>query len=114
MSHTPERYDAEDARDDVREDVADAGTDTGSGRHTAGAFDIRNIIGALLSIYGLILTLASFVGDQSLDKTGGVRANLWTGLALLAAGLAFMAWAKAKPIVVPDHIPHDDDRPAGH
>ncbi len=27
-------------------------------KHTAGAFDIRNFIGALLGLYGLILTVA--------------------------------------------------------
>ncbi|XVX20899.1 hypothetical protein ACQP1U_03210 [Actinomycetota bacterium] len=118
MSHTPDRFDHdrhdEDAplRSDLDApplDVADGGTG-----HTAGAFDIRNIIGALLGIYGLLLLIAGFVGDQALDKTGGVNANLWTGLALLAAGLSFMAWAKLKPIVVPDHLELDPDRPVGH
>lgn len=74
-------------------------TDNGS-KHTAGAFDIRNFIGFLLAIYGVILTITSFVGDQALDKTGGVNANLWAGLGLLAVGLGFMGWAKAKPIIV--------------
>lgn len=69
-------------------------------QRTAGAFDIRNFIGFLLAIYGVILTITSFVGDQALEKTGGVNANLWAGLGLLAVGLGFMAWAKLKPIVV--------------
>jgi hypothetical protein len=88
---------------------------TGS-RHTAGLFDIRNIIGALLGLDGLILTLAGIFGDAEDDKTGGINANLWAGLALIAAGIIFMAWAWLRPVVVPDDFEADDDeeRPAGH
>ena len=55
-----------------------------TGKKTAGAFDIRNIIGGLLGIYGVILTLMGLFGDTEEEKTGGVNANLWAGLALLA------------------------------
>ncbi|KGN32078.1 hypothetical protein N802_10785 [Knoellia sinensis KCTC 19936] len=84
-------------------------------KKTAGAFDIRNFIGLLLGLYGIILTLMGLFGDKELDKTGGVNANLWTGLALLVVAAGFMAWAKARPTVVPDHVerpPDDETRPA--
>ena len=87
----------------------------GSPKKTAGAFDIRNIIGALLGIYGLLLLFAGLALDPETDKTGGINANLWTGLALAVAGAVFLTWARLKPIVVPDHVePPDDDptRPA--
>ena len=88
------------------------GTGEGEGRHTAGAFDIRNIIGLLLGIYGLILLLAGLFGGSGDDaKTGGVNANLWTGVALLVVGAAFLAWARAKPIVVPEHVERVGDDP---
>lgn len=74
-------------------------------KHTAGAFDIRNIIGLLLSIYGVILTFMGFLGDPEKAKTGGINANLWAGLGLLVVGLGFIAWARLKPVVVPDEIP---------
>jgi len=45
-------------------------------KHTAGALDIRNIIGGLLAVYGLILLLMGLFGDKALDKTGDVNANL--------------------------------------
>jgi hypothetical protein len=85
-------------------------------RHTAGLFDIRNIIGTLLGLYGLILTLAGIFADAEEDKTGGVNANLWAGLALLAGGAIFIIWAWLRPVVVPDDFePADDEeRPAGH
>ncbi len=71
-------------------------TDTG-GRHTAGALDIRNIIGGLLGVYGVILVLMGIFGDKELDKTGDVNANLWAGLALLVAAAVFLTWARLRP-----------------
>jgi drug/metabolite transporter (DMT)-like permease len=89
-------------------------SDTTSGTtapHKAGAFDIRNIIGALLGIYGVILTLAGLLGEHEPEKTGGVNANLWTGVALLLVGGFFIAWARIRPIVVPAHFDRPDDDP---
>ena len=76
--------------------------------HTAGALDIRNIIGGLIGVYGVILTFMGIFGDKELDKTGDVNANLWAGLALLVVGLGFLAWARIKPVVVPEHVEKDD------
>ncbi|KRF35296.1 hypothetical protein [Nocardioides sp. Soil805] len=87
----------------------------GTGSHQAGAFDIRNIIGALLGLYGVILTLAGLLGEHEPAKTGGVNANLWTGLGLLVVAAAFLLWARLRPIIVPEDVdPPDDDptRPA--
>ena len=79
--------------------------------HRAGAFDIRNVIGALLGVYGVILTLAGLLGEHEPEKTGGVNANLWTGLVLLAVAAAFIAWARLRPIVVPADVDRPDDDP---
>lgn len=68
-----------------------------------GAFDIRNFIGALLGLYGLALLAMGLFGNPELEKTGGVNANLWTGVALAVAGLLFMTWAKLAPIRVAVH-----------
>ena len=84
-------------------------------RHTAGAFDIRNFIGALLGLYGVILTLLGIFGDKAYDKTGNIDANLYAGLVLLVISAFFFGWARIKPIIVPEHVePADDDptRPA--
>jgi hypothetical protein len=77
----------------------------------AGLFDIRNIIGALLALYGVILVLAGLLGEHEPEKTGGVNANLWTGLILLAVGSGFIGWAKLRPIVVPTDVDRPDDDP---
>ena len=75
---------------------------------TAGLADIRNIIGGLLGIYGVILFLLGILADPQEDKTGGVNANLWAGLALLVASAVFLTWARLRPVVVPDDVEHDD------
>jgi hypothetical protein len=90
-------------------------TPTAQRKHTAGALDIRNIIGGLLGVYGVILVLMGIFGDKEYDKTGDVNANLWAGLALAAVSAVFLTWAWLRPIVVPDDVdPPDPDRPAGH
>lgn len=69
-------------------------------KKTAGAFDIRSVIGALLGVYGVILTLMGLFADPETEKTGGVNANLWAGLALLVVGGGFLVWARVRPTVV--------------
>ena len=86
-------------------------SDNAAAPHKAGAFDIRNIIGALMGLYGVILTLAGLFGDPELEKTGGVNANLWTGLALIVVAAVFIGWARLRPIVVPEKIDRPDDDP---
>ena len=80
-----------------------------SSRHTAGALDIRNIIGGLIGVYGIILTLLGLFGDQEGDKTGDVNANLWAGLCLLAGSAVFLIWARLRPVVVPAHVGKEPD-----
>ena len=67
---------------------------------TAGAFDVRNFIGALLAIFGIILTIAGIVGftPNEAERTGGVDANLWTGIGLVIAAAVFLIWARLRPL----------------
>ncbi|PKW26499.1 hypothetical protein [Phycicoccus duodecadis] len=80
-------------------------------KHTAGAFDIRNIIGLLLTIYGVILTLMGIFADPATQKTGGLNANLYAGIGLLVVGLGFIAWSRLRPVVVPEEVPEVGDDP---
>jgi drug/metabolite transporter (DMT)-like permease len=72
-------------------------------------FDVRNIIGALLGIYGVVLTVAGFapglLGDHAkvstdnrVDLYVGTDANWWVGLALIAVAIMFISWALLRPI----------------
>ena len=84
---------------DKQTDKPDA--DSGGRAHKAGALDIRNVIGGLLSTYGVILLVLGIFGDTEADKTGDVNANLWAGLVMLLVGAGFLAWARWRPLVVP-------------
>ena len=75
-------------------------------------FDIRNIIGALLAIYGVVLTIAGFAPgllrehdnraavDNPVDLYIGTDANWWVGLALIGVAAVFIAWAFLRPVRV--------------
>lgn len=65
---------------------------------TAGAFDIRNVIGALLAVYGVILLLMGIFGDEQSAKTGGINANLWAGVVLIVVGAGFLVWTWRRPV----------------
>ncbi len=86
-----------------------------SGKKVAGAFDVRNIIGALIGLYGVVLVVMGLIGpsEDDLAKTGGFNANLWVGLGMLAAGIGFLLWSRLRPIVVEAH-PRDDQPAPGH
>src|SRR3712207_3997383 len=91
----------------------------GAGRpHRAGAFDVRNVIAALIGFYGIVLLLVAVFGDDEPDKTGGVDANLWAGLGMLAFAIAFALWSRLRPVVVAPGHEGDDitggHRPRGH
>jgi hypothetical protein len=91
--------------------MSDSTPESGSGPRKAGAFDIRNIIGALMGLYGVILVLAGLLGEHEPDKTGGVNANLWTGIGLLVVAVVFFGWSRLRPIVVPEDVDEPDDDP---
>jgi hypothetical protein len=81
----------------ARTDVPESGQ-----RHSAGLFDIRTIIGALLGVYGVVLLVMAFADtpDRDVDRAGGINANLWAGIGLLVVGALFLLWAVTRPIVV--------------
>ena len=74
-------------------------------------FDIRNVIGALLGIYGVVLTIAGFApgllrerdkgaSNNPVDLSFGTDANWWVGLALIGVAVVFFAWAWLRPVRV--------------
>ncbi|WP_445256895.1 hypothetical protein [Nocardioides aurantiacus] len=83
------------------------GASTGTtGARKAGAFDIRNFIGMLIGIFGVVLLLASiFDSEADIAKADGVRVNLWAGAGMVLTALVFFAWARLRPVVVPEDTP---------
>ncbi|MDT5106649.1 MAG: hypothetical protein QOI25_4162 [Mycobacterium sp.] len=87
-------------------------------------FDIRNIVGALLAIYGVLLTIAGFVpailrdhndpaaASDRTDLYIGTDANWWVGLILLAVGAGFFTWALLRPLRPDQTEPASDETPA--
>ena len=74
-------------------------------------FDIRTIIGALMSLYGVILIITSFfTSDADKAKSDGINANLWVGIGLLIFGLLMLFWAVARPLVVDEEQLEADKR----
>lgn len=71
-------------------------------KHTAGAFDIRNVIGGLIGVYGVVLVVVGLVDHSkaSLTKAGGVNANLWAGVVMVVVAISFIAWSRWRPVVV--------------
>jgi hypothetical protein len=74
-------------------------------------FDIRNVIGALLAIYGVVLTIAGFApgllrerekgaSNNAVDLYFGTDANWWVGLALIGVAIVFFSWAWLRPVDV--------------
>jgi hypothetical protein len=74
-------------------------------------FDVRNIIGALMFLYGAILFVASFAtSDADKAKADGINANLWVGIVLLVFGALMIVWAVTRPIAVDEEALEADKR----
>jgi hypothetical protein len=63
-------------------------------------FDLRILIGALFTFYGVALIIYGFFTPEAdITKAAGVHINLWLGLGMLALGLLFLLWARLAPVV---------------
>jgi hypothetical protein len=75
-------------------------------------FDLRMVIGGLLTLYGVVLTIMGvFASDEAKAKAAGININLWAGLVILAGGAIFLAWARLRPLKPADLQATDTDRP---
>ena len=72
-------------------------------RRRAGLFDIRVIIAGLLGVYGVILVLTGLLGTDN-DVDNATNINLLGGGLMLVVAVAFILWARLRPIVVPAEV----------
>jgi membrane-bound ClpP family serine protease len=84
---------------------------TDNGKRKVGAFDIRFVIGGLIGLYGVVLTLLGLfnASDEELARGDGVNINLWAGLGMIVFAVVFAAWARWRPVIVPEDIPAKTD-----
>jgi hypothetical protein len=80
----------------------DRNTSDGRPGRTAGAFDIRMMIAALIGIYGVVLVLTALLGtsDAELRRAGGMNINLLAGIGMTVVAALFGLWARLRPVVV--------------
>lgn len=81
------------------------------GARRAGAFDVRNFIGLLIGIYGIVLVLLGiFHNTQSeRDRADGLNVNLWAGIVMVLVAAFFLTWARLKPVIVPADVHGDSE-----
>ena len=81
-------------------------TQSPSSGRTAGAFDIRMIIGALFLLYGVVLVVtgAMATSPEDIEKAAGLNINLWSGIGMVVFAVLFGLWARLRPIRVPDQL----------
>jgi hypothetical protein len=107
MATTEREY--EIVHDELIDESEAAEVEHGAARNL---FDLRTIIGGLFTLYGLMLTVYGiFDSEADVQKAAGVRINLWTGLGMLALGLAFLAWMKLRPLTTEEIIEAQKEDP---
>jgi hypothetical protein len=99
-----------EAREQIAETEEAEARDRASGM--ASLFDLRMVIGGLLTLYGIVLTVMGlFASSDTKAKAAGININLWAGLVILAGGAVFLAWARLRPLRAEDLQDTDTDRP---
>jgi hypothetical protein len=63
-------------------------------------FDLRTVIAVLFVVYGVTLVLMGAFGSDAAQraKAGGTNLNLWTGIAMVLVGAAFLLWVRLRPL----------------
>jgi protein-S-isoprenylcysteine O-methyltransferase Ste14 len=113
MSDARDDRPAPTARDDAISTTESAADDRAAS--AARLFDIRRIIGALFVLYGVVLLVTGLLdGDEASEQAAGIDINVWTGLGMLAVGLAFLAWMWRSPLEpeADDGGDRSEDRPS--
>lgn len=82
-------------------------------KHSAGLFDVRNIIAVLMGIYGVVLFIMGLVNftDADKKKADDVNLNLWCGLGMFIFAVLMALWCYLRPIVV-DEVELERDKAA--
>src|ERR1700749_2222731 len=65
----------------------------------ANLFDLRRIIGGVMTVWGvLLIILGATDSTEEANKAAGININLYAGIGMLIVGLIFLAWAFSRPL----------------
>ena len=77
----------------------DHGTDPTTAGPRSRVFDIRAVIAAVFTAYGLLVGGAGIAPDPAgLVKSQGININLWTGIGMLVLAALFWTWLRLRPL----------------
>lgn len=96
--------------------MTEPGTETEPRTASAGLFDLRYILAILFGIYGVVVTVMGigFTSQADLDKADGINVNLISGIAMLVVAVLFAAWARLRPVRMPERFQTDPGEQGGH
>ena len=65
----------------------------------ANLFDLRRIIGGVMTVWGVLLIILGLTGSVvEKNKAAGININLFAGIGMLVVGLLFLLWAFSRPL----------------
>lgn len=81
------------------------GTENQTGTTAVRGYDVRYFIALALGLIGAFLVVVALVApaQPELQKTGGLHANLWTGVVMVVVAVALALWARLRPMVIERH-----------
>ena len=103
---------ADDSQDDGTRAARDREIEQTSEAESSAArlFDVRRVIGALFTLYGVLVLGAGLLdGDEAAKKASGIDINIWTGLGMLLLGVLMLVWMMVSPPRVGASEPDDED-----
>ena len=76
-----------------------------TGTTTVRAYDVRYFIAVALGLIGIFLVVVALVrpSQDELTRTGGLHANLWTGIVLIVVAIVLALWARLRPLLIEHH-----------
>jgi hypothetical protein len=65
----------------------------------ANLFDIRRIIAAVFTLYGVVLVALGLFGARHIKvKASGINVDLWTGIGMLVVAALMLTWGLLRPV----------------
>ena len=74
-------------------------TTTARVERAANLFDLRRIIGGVMTVWGVLLIVLGLTDStEEANKAAGININLYAGIGMLIVGIVFLVWAFTRPL----------------